>query len=118
MRTWLYSRSKSLDTKYASGKLKKSERNGHSWEEYTPYTNALWIHFLLEYLTRSYKGRDKRAWNRDVKELREWLDPDEGGMESAGDVLQYAYEREWIGQEDLDEVSSSMLRDEEGDGDV
>ncbi|KAM3068101.1 hypothetical protein ACMFMF_009466 [Clarireedia jacksonii] len=115
MRTWLYSRSKALNPKYASGKLKKSERHGHTWEEYTPYTNVLWIHFLLEYLTSCYKGRDKRAWNRDVRELREWLDPDEGGMESAGDVLQYCYERGWIGQEDLDEVGSSMLRDEEED---
>ncbi|KAI9640005.1 hypothetical protein NHQ30_011564 [Ciborinia camelliae] len=53
----------------------------HSWEEYMPYSNVLWLYFLLEYLTSvAPKGgrgtQGKQGWVRETTELRWLLHPD------------------------------------------
>lgn len=108
----------------------------HSWEEYMPYSNVLWLYFLMEYLIevapkggRGKKGR--QAWVKETEELRWLLDPDwvpgngasddkqegegEGGEEEelglgcAGDVLQYAFDMGWVCEEDLGGADTSRL---------
>ncbi|KAM0159189.1 hypothetical protein ACHAQE_003170 [Botrytis cinerea] len=108
----------------------------HSWEEYMPYSNVLWLYFLMEYLTevapkggRGKKGR--QAWVKETEELRWLLDPDwvpgngasddkeecgdegeeeeELGLGCAGDVLQYAFDMGWVCEEDLGGADTSRL---------
>lgn len=108
----------------------------HSWEEYMPYSNVLWLYFLMEYLIEvAPKGgrgkRGRQAWVKETEELRWLLDPDwvpgngasddkqegegEGGEEEelglgcAGDVLQYAFDMGWVCEEDLGGADTSRL---------
>ncbi|THV45440.1 hypothetical protein BGAL_0488g00020 [Botrytis galanthina] len=108
----------------------------HSWEEYMPYSNVLWLYFLMEYLTevapKGGRGKPGRqAWLRETEELRWLLDPDwvpengasdgkekgegedeeeeELGLGCAGDVLQYAFDMGWVCEEDLGDADTSRL---------
>ncbi|CAD6447428.1 0b8e859e-3b32-48d2-aaf5-4ed0451cd56a [Sclerotinia trifoliorum] len=107
------------------------KKKTHSWEEYMPYTNVLWLYFLIEYLTevapKGGRGKQgKQAWIRETEELRWLLHPDwvpgngqdgiameeqeeELGLGSAGDVLQYAFDMGWIHEEDLEDLDTSRL---------
>ncbi|ESZ93233.1 hypothetical protein SBOR_6389 [Sclerotinia borealis F-4128] len=107
----------------------------HSWEEYIPYSNVLWLYFLMEYLTGvAPKGKGKQgkqAWLKETAELRWLLHPDwmpgngvqgadngeiqreeqeEIGIGCAGDVLQYAFDMGWVHEEDLGTVDTSPTR--------
>ncbi|KAF7863113.1 hypothetical protein EAF04_007196 [Stromatinia cepivora] len=112
------------------------KKKTHSWEEYIPYTNVLWLYFLMEYLTevapKGGRGKQgKQAWIRETEELRWLLHPDwapgdgqdtgpteeqeeEMGLGCAGDVLQYAFDMGWIHEEDLGDLdtSRSTLRED------
>ncbi|TEY75125.1 hypothetical protein BOTCAL_0065g00270 [Botryotinia calthae] len=107
----------------------------HSWEEYMPYSNVLWLYFLMEYLTevapKGGRGKQGRqAWVRETEELRWLLDPEwvpgngasddkgsegedeeeeELGLGCAGDVLQYAFDMGWVCEEDLGGSDTSRL---------
>lgn len=98
-----------------------------------PYSNVLWLYFLMEYLTgvapkggRGRKGR--KDWERETEELRWLLHPDwkpsetdtpnldedgneieELGLGCAGDVLQYAFDVGWVHEEDLGDLDTSRL---------
>ncbi|KAJ8071892.1 hypothetical protein OCU04_002199 [Sclerotinia nivalis] len=107
------------------------KKKTHSWEEYMPYTNVLWLYFLMEYLTevapKGGRGKQgKQAWIRETEELRWLLHPDwvpgngqdtspteeqeeEMGLGCAGDVLQYAFDMGWIQEEDLGGLDTSRL---------
>ncbi|APA05279.1 hypothetical protein sscle_01g000490 [Sclerotinia sclerotiorum 1980 UF-70] len=107
------------------------KKKRHSWEEYMPYSNVLWLYFLIEYLTevapKGGRGKQgKQAWIRETEELRWLLHPDwvpgngqdgspteeeeeELGLGCAGDVLQYAFDMGWIHEEDLGDLDTSRL---------
>lgn len=39
----------------------RGEFGDRSWEEYIPYTNVLWLRYLLSYLMKSYKKSEDAA---------------------------------------------------------
>lgn len=127
MRAYLFSggtcnANSNTPSKFIRDAIKKKT---HSWEEYTPYSNVLWLYFLLEYLTSvAPKGRGgkqgKSGWMKETAELRWLLHPDwlpgntedgeeEIGLGCAGDVLQYAFDVGWVREEDLGIGDASRL---------
>ncbi|QSZ31371.1 hypothetical protein DSL72_000936 [Monilinia vaccinii-corymbosi] len=59
------------------------KKKSHSWAEYMPYSNVLWLYFLMEYLTsvapKGGRGRGKQgkqSWVKETAELRWLLNPD------------------------------------------
>ncbi|TAQ90362.1 hypothetical protein B7494_g1307 [Chlorociboria aeruginascens] len=110
MRTYLFTQTRTCEPKSFHTEESKKKSNGHTWEEYIPYTNVLWIRFLLHYLISSWKGERGvlRKFRGEVKVLQEMLDPhEEVGFETAGEVLDFAIERGWIHEWHL-EVDESL----------
>jgi serine/threonine-protein kinase haspin len=77
---------------------KTSRKNGHKWQMFKPYTNVIWIHYVLEFLIQDFKGPKKELerFKMGVKELREMLSPDvpieDGGFASAEEVRAFCVE--------------------------
>ncbi|KAI9166798.1 Serine/threonine-protein kinase haspin [Paramyrothecium foliicola] len=78
-----------------------------TWDAYAPYTNVLWLAYLYEYLLGHFVGDKKElaAFKKETKELWKYLNPNAkdnvpcfGG---AADVVCFAVEAGWIGQEQL-----------------
>ncbi|PMD52536.1 uncharacterized protein K444DRAFT_543262 [Hyaloscypha bicolor E] len=95
-------------------------KNGNVWSEYIPYTNVLWIRYLLHHLERSFKehGVDQKElteFKNQTKELKTRLDPrtlvKNGAFETAGGVLDFVWEKGWVSQEQLEErgVDTTIL---------
>ncbi len=101
----------------------RSKNNGHTWEEYIPYSNVLWIRTLLHYLEKSFKkhGIDQTTFSRfrhDIVELRRRLNVQtlekNGGFTTAQEVLAYVVAQGWISQEQLEAsgVDTTFLSEE------
>ncbi|KAJ5054507.1 uncharacterized protein L3040_000778 [Drepanopeziza brunnea f. sp. 'multigermtubi'] len=87
---------------------------GHSWSEHIPYTNVLWIRYILFYLTKTLKksctssSKSKDAlkdFEAETKELKHRLDvrtKHKGAFGSAMEVLNYVFEKGWVGNEILE----------------
>lgn len=92
---------------------------GSAWEAYRPITNLVWLHFVLHMLCRTVQWpssgpRDARedvaesAAGLEVKlrtlteklELKH-LGPGERTWESAGTLVAWAVEQEWLDKEDI-----------------
>jgi len=86
--------------------------NGHTWSEYIPYTNVLWIRYLLQYAIQAWSGspEDLDTFKGDIDELQHRLKPQttvkNGGFETAEQVLEYALEKGWITAEQLERYGS------------
>ena len=95
-------------------------KNGKVWSEYIPYTNVLWIRYLLHHLERSFKEhgvdqKELREFKNQTKKLKTRLDPrtlvKNGAFETAGGVLDFVWEKGWVSQEQLEErgVDTTIL---------
>ncbi|KAH8751892.1 hypothetical protein BGZ57DRAFT_101181 [Hyaloscypha finlandica] len=95
-------------------------KNGNVWSEYIPYTNVLWIRYLLHHLERSFKEhgvdqKELREFKNQTKELKTRLDPrtlvKNGAFETAGGALDFVWEKGWVSQEQLEErgVDTTIL---------
>jgi serine/threonine-protein kinase haspin len=98
----------------------RSKNNGHTWAEYTPYSNALWIKYLFKWLRTAYLKAiapmdDSAQWylTEGINKLRRKLDvrTKNGAFGSATDVLVFAVEQGWITEEQMEShgVDSSIL---------
>ncbi|KAB8301538.1 hypothetical protein EYC80_003384 [Monilinia laxa] len=85
MRAYLFSSGTSnTNANTPSKPIREAIKNkSHSWAEYMPYTNVLWLYFLIEYLTevapKGGRGRGKQGkqtWVKETAELRWLLHPD------------------------------------------
>jgi serine/threonine-protein kinase haspin len=115
------------DTPYAKG-----VEGPLSWDAYAPYTNVLWLAYLYEYLLEHFSGEKKEltAFKKETRELWKYLNP--GAKDSipcfggAADVVCFAVEAGWIGQDQLiglngsilDREDSIVLSRDEGSGEV
>jgi serine/threonine-protein kinase haspin len=107
-----------------TAKSKSIEASGHTWAEYTPYSNVLWIRYLYFYLERNFKKHggvkaELKEFQGQTKEFKTKLDPrtavHNGAFESAQEVLMFVVEKGWVSQEQLEErgVDSSFLSEAE-----
>jgi hypothetical protein len=74
-----------------------------AWRKFKPYSNALWIYYIFDFLVTNYKGGESLdRFLGETKELRRRLDPDtprwRSAFDSACDVLEFCEEEGWITQ--------------------
>ena len=120
MRTYLTTGERT--TNPVPNNAKNISEDGHSWKEYTPYSNVLWIRYLYFYLQRDFKkhGGDKavlKEFQEQTKVLRTRMDTrtKDGAFMSAQEVLIHVVEQGWVSEEQLEERgvdSSSFLREQ------
>ncbi|KAK4179272.1 putative serine/threonine-protein kinase [Triangularia setosa] len=93
----------------------KKKRKRINWEGYHPYTNVLWLDYIYNYLIENFQGGEKvlKEWEEQTRELRVHLDPGQPrevlsfGM--AGEVVRFAVEAGWVGEEQLMDGGGSCL---------
>lgn len=89
----------------------RAKNNGHTWAEYVPYTNVLWLKYLFGWLRTQYLKRIALENHTDVwynipgvRELTRRFDfRTVEGFDSATDVLIFAIEKGWITNEQIEE---------------
>lgn len=89
-----------------------------TWAEYIPYTNVIWIGYMLGYLRKVFKKADGagskplKAFNEETKELSNRLDSrtklENGAFLTATDVLYYCLEKGWVSEEQAEEYGADM----------
>ena len=90
-----------------------------SWEAYAPYTNALWLAYLYEYLVERFAGdkKDLARFKKQTAEMWKHLDPEAGPempcFGSAADVVCFAVEAGWVDEGQLMGAEASVLEREE-----
>jgi hypothetical protein len=101
MRTWLFLR-KNMITHPALPLKRQLGRE--SWSDFIPYTNVIWLHYILDFIIGKYttdnQDRLVNIFKGQVAELRELLDPereaDEGGFISASEVFWHCCNQGWL----------------------
>lgn len=72
-----------------------------SWADFEPYTNVIWLWYILTHVLEKYKGKGKREFLKETEELRAFLHPDvrvyDGGFGDVGAVYEYCMEKGWLG---------------------
>ena len=92
----------------------RSQNNGHTWKEFAPYNNVLWIKYILGFLTKRFKAsgpktekarKDLQVFDAETKELKTKLSVQtsvsKGGFSTAGEVLQYVVQKGWVSEEQV-----------------
>jgi len=102
-------------------KISKNDNPSRQWSEHIPYTNVVWINYLLIHLRERYqkygpKGKfksvfreQKRELNREVEELCRLLVDRGEGFESATQVLEFVVAKGWVTEAQLEGFDSSFL---------
>ncbi|PMD40861.1 hypothetical protein L207DRAFT_346723 [Hyaloscypha variabilis F] len=106
MRTFLATGSRLMSAAYVDG---DSSMHGHSWSEFIPYTNVLWIRYLLFYLEHDLKKHgDKKAleeFKSDTKDFKSKLNPRttpwNGAFVNARQVLEFCVKAGWVTERQL-----------------
>lgn len=110
MRTHLFTGERTMHPAAWHTPESRLQNNDHTWSEFNPYTNVLWIKYLLNYLTTNFKlcatsrGGIAEFLNATVT-LKSRLDtrtlPKNGAFGTAQEVLLFCYEQEWVSEEQL-----------------
>jgi len=94
-----------------------------TWKSHTPYSNVLWIRYILSFLTKQFKkhsrgpkaAKDLATFEAEIKDLKRRLDVrtkiENGAFVSACQVLDYVFGRGWVSEEQLGSagVDSTIL---------
>ena len=84
--------------------------DGHSWKEFTPYSNVLWLKYVFGYVQKNFKqsggsAEELSKFEDLTRELKKKLNPlfkvENGAFTTAEDVYQYVVEKEWISAEQV-----------------
>ncbi|KAL5322366.1 hypothetical protein ACEPPN_010339 [Leptodophora sp. 'Broadleaf-Isolate-01'] len=93
--------------------LEADQQNNHTWKDHTPYSNVLWIRYMLSFLTKQFKKhsrgpkatKDIVTFETEIKDMKRRLDVrtkvENGAFESACQVLDYVFLRGWVSEEQL-----------------
>ncbi|KAI9742573.1 MAG: hypothetical protein M1818_003713 [Claussenomyces sp. TS43310] len=107
MRNWALFGTRRIANPSLDGSDHPQQQRG-SWEDFMPYTNVIWLWFLLDYVMKHYKGpkKDMAAFRKQTSQLRKRLHPDtkmsHGSFRGAYEVLEYALQQKWIDAVDLE----------------
>ncbi len=83
-----------------------------------PYTNVIWLYYVLKYVAGKYKGPQTpfKKFLTDTDELWKRLNPDkshsDGAFSSAMEVLEYCVRQGWIEEKELVEMDASYVSDQ------
>lgn len=78
-----------------------------SWHQHHPYTNALWLAYLYDYLITNFQGdkKEMKAFKKETQELWAHLYPEASleimSFSSAEDIVEFAVEAGWITEAQL-----------------
>ncbi|CZT13510.1 uncharacterized protein RCO7_09304 [Rhynchosporium graminicola] len=93
--------------------LPSSETHNHTWKDHIPYSNVLWIRYILSFLTKQLKKhspgskikKDLVTFEAEIKDMKRRLDVrtkvENGAFESACQVLDYVFLKGWVSEEQL-----------------
>jgi len=106
----------------------REKSNGHTWSEHIPYTNVLWIRYLIHYLMHAYKKELERPnaklekhggmeelqkFKKETTELMKRLNVmtkvKNGAFRSAKDVLDFVYQQGWVNEEQVQDYGDSTI---------
>ena len=92
----------------------RGKNNGHTWKEFCPYSNVLWIKHILGFLIKRYKGLGPQTieaktalheFEKETKDLKFRLNVktsvDKGAFSTAAEVLQYVIQKGWVSEEQV-----------------
>ena len=119
MRTHLYTGTRTLLAKSWHSNESRFLNMGHSWDEYIPYTNVLWLNYIFTYLVKSYK-RDASGLPGNMntfldatKELSRRFNVrtkvENGGFKTAQEVLEYCISKEWVTVQQVENYGCGAL---------
>ncbi|KAE9367951.1 hypothetical protein N431DRAFT_348760 [Stipitochalara longipes BDJ] len=106
MRTYLATGQRMMNAAHLDGDL---SIHGHDWSESIPYTNVLWIRYLLHYLEHNFKKHGEKkyleAFRYETKELKSKLNPKtavkNGAFVDARQVLEFCVGAGWVSEGQL-----------------
>lgn len=113
MRNHLFTGSRMMERADWHDEESRELSGGHTWKEHMPYTNVLWIRYILSYLTKQFKKSKSRGWKDslakfegEVKEVKRRLDVrtkvENGAFSSAMEILDFVFELGWVNEEMLE----------------
>jgi serine/threonine-protein kinase haspin len=123
MRTHLFTGTRTMFPADWHNASSRSENNGHTWADFTPYSNVIWLRYLLSYLIKTCKkdleGSFKAMmdFERETRELQSKLNvrtlKENGAFMKAQDVLEYVAQKGWVSEEQLVEsgVDTTFMSD-------
>ncbi|RDL37447.1 uncharacterized protein BP5553_04880 [Venustampulla echinocandica] len=129
MRTHLFTSTRGMYPSTWHKPESRNENNGHTWSEHVPYTNVIWIQFILGHLKREFKKKngasspELRQFTEETKELSKRLDPrtkvENGAFQTAYEVLEFVLWQGWVTYDQADasgvEFDTLSLSDDEDD---
>lgn len=92
--------------------------NGHTWQEHIPYTNVLWIKYILGYLQKNFRGAPDHApalaqFREDTKELSRRLNSKtlvaNGAFSTAKEICQYILDEGWATPDQIMQGEESFI---------
>lgn len=111
MRIWAYFRSNGI----SHPMLNHEEPQFGSWEAFIPYTNVLWLYYILHYIQENYCGASAflDVFKSETEELRRKIHPDtsvfNGGFDSANEIFIYTIKKGWLKKTDLEPSATPSL---------
>ena len=110
MRNHLFTGEHKLEKKKWHTEASRQKNNGHTWQEFIPYTNVLWIWYLLNWLEDGaiYKyDREKDDVEKQETKSAESIEfrrrlntrTKKEPFESATEVLNFALQSGWVTEE-------------------
>lgn len=103
MRTHLFTGGTAHFRKQWHNEASKTKNNGHTWVEFIPYTNVIWIRYILQYLIKHSKCSDAemRNFRSEVREFQYDL-----SLDTAEKMLGYAVSKGWVTEEQVESYGS------------
>ena len=127
MRNHLFTRGRKMEPAEWHNEASKQLSNGRTWAEYTPYSNVLWIKYILAHLQNDFKkhGNNQGALTQftvDVSELKRRLDTrtkiENGGFQTAAEVFQFVIDQGWITAKQVHELGFEHNLDPQPEDDL
>lgn len=102
MRNHLFTGHRISERKAWHDEKSRSLNNGHTWEEFIPYTNVIWLHYFLGYLKRQcaeipgWTREDEMKFQSETRDILKRMDVrtkvENGAFMSAAAVLKHCVE--------------------------
>lgn len=120
MRTHLFTGARTMYKKAWHNEASKMLNTGHYWSEYTPYTNVIWIHYLINHLKKKFKAdtngqrqSELSLLEADMREFTKRLDArtkiENGAFMSATECFTYAIDQGWYPEDMVNADQSAIL---------
>ena len=117
MRTHLFLSDHSMFPRDWHDEGSKGQNNGHTWSEFTPYSNVLWLKYILGYIRKAFRdcGGDDGELARftiETRELTRRFNPrtlvDNGAFSTAREVFDYVVAEGFLAPEQVANMAEGI----------